>query len=64
LRYLPIILLALAVALGLMAWAIWFISDAHGHGLASADRRAIIVLTVASATALVSAVALFVRRGL
>ncbi len=61
-RHLPIILLALAVVLGLIAGAIWVIADAHGHGLPSTDRTTIILLTVASAIALVGAVALFFRR--
>lgn len=58
----PRLLLALAVVLGLMAGAIWVISDAHGHGLPSTDRTTIILLTVASAIALAGAVALSLRR--
>ncbi len=61
-RYLPALLLALAAVLGLVAYAIWFVSDAHGHGLAYPDRRAIILLTVTSAIALGVGVVLFVRR--
>ena len=61
-RYLALALLVLGVALALLAWGIWFVSDAHGHGLASQDRAAIVVVASASAAALLSAIAAFARR--
>ena len=59
---LPAVLLILALLLGLLAAAIWMVSDAHGHGLASGDRRAIMVLTVASTVSLVAGIFVLSRR--
>jgi hypothetical protein len=62
LRYFPAALLLLGFALAFLAWGIWFVSGAHGHGLASRDRTGIIFLAAASSVTLISAIALFVRR--
>jgi len=59
---LPAALLLGALLLGLLATAIWLISQAHGHGLTSGDREAIVVLTFASLTSLVAGFVALSRR--
>ena len=60
--WLPAILLASASLFGLLAAAIWVVSDAHGHGLTSGDRNAIVALVlVAVASSVVGALVLFRR---
>lgn len=49
------------VILALMAAGVRLISDAHGHGLASADRRAIILLAVSSAACFAVALGVYLR---
>ena len=61
-RYLPFGLLASAIVFGLMAGAIALVSSAHGHGLASADRQAIVMLTVAAVVCLAGSAIGFRRR--
>lgn len=61
-KYIPVVLIVVGAALGLLAWGIRFLSGAHGHGLASQDRTAIIVLAVASSASLVAAVILIARQ--
>ena len=56
------VLLSCALLLGLHAAAIWMVSAAHGHGLASGDRTAIVVLTVASTVSLLAGIFVLSRR--
>jgi len=60
--WLPAVFLGFALLLGLLAAAIWFISAAHGHGLASGDRKAITVLTLGSVASLAASVLNLARR--
>ncbi len=58
---LTLALLAVAILTGPAAYALWFVSGAHGHGLASTDRAAIFGLSSASALSLVGAYVSWVR---
>lgn len=58
-----LVLAGLRVVLGASACAIWFVSSAHGHGLAAPDQRAIAGLSVGCVLCLVTAGVLH-NRGL
>ena len=51
-----------ALLTGAGAAMIWFISTAHGHGLAAGDARAVWMLTIVAVVAGVGAVTWAVRR--
>ncbi|MDH3272178.1 MAG: hypothetical protein OEN56_12640 [Gemmatimonadota bacterium] len=51
----PLLSAVVAVLCFAAAAAIWFVSDAHGHGLATGDRRAIIGLSLAGALSIIAA---------
>ena len=57
-----LVLAGLGVVLGASACAIWFVSSAHGHGLAAPDQRAIVGLSVGCVSCLVAAGVLHSRQ--